>query len=293
MNIKTKRIILIFTGFFFFTNLNAQDTTNFFPHQVGDHWEYRFAEDWSIEKILTIEKDSTDSAGNTFIKYQQEPYFSVRIDSVNNVYEWDGLFQEDYGLWYKFPGQVGDRWVVRNDTFFNKITWAHIVDIFPGVVFFNIPATVMQIDYWWETVDDDSFWVETRYLADGYGFVERMFEPGGVTVAAGAIINGVSYGILTGLEDRDVIPEEITLAQNYPNPFNPVTTIRYDIPVNTHASLKVFNLLGQEVAVLTDRRHLPGSYEVTFDASHLSSDFYVYVLQTAEVKRSGRMLFVQ
>ncbi|NLT52227.1 MAG: T9SS type A sorting domain-containing protein [Ignavibacteria bacterium] len=87
----------------------------------------------------------------------------------------------------------------------------------------------------------------------------------------------------------EIKPTEFALSQNYPNPFNPVTTIKYSIPNNgvetQHAAsvqLKVFNLLGQEVATLVNKQQPAGSYEVKFDGSNLPSGIYIYKLTSGE-----------
>ena len=82
---------------------------------------------------------------------------------------------------------------------------------------------------------------------------------------------------------HQAIPDEYQLLQNYPNPFNPTTEIRYQIPEVSHISLKVFNLLGQEVATLFEGIRQPGNYEATFsagggDGSKLASGVYLYRL---------------
>ena len=78
------------------------------------------------------------------------------------------------------------------------------------------------------------------------------------------------------------LPNQVVLHQNYPNPFNPSTLIRYQLPVSSVVSLKVFDMLGREVAVLVDGKVNAGSHEVTFNADGLSSGVYFYQLQTNE-----------
>jgi hypothetical protein len=78
---------------------------------------------------------------------------------------------------------------------------------------------------------------------------------------------------------QETIPEEYTLYQNYPNPFNPITTIRFSLPEEARVTLKVYNLLGQEVATVLEHEEFDeGAQEVEFDAQGLSSGVYFYRL---------------
>jgi endo-1,4-beta-xylanase len=88
-------------------------------------------------------------------------------------------------------------------------------------------------------------------------------------------------------------PRAFSLSQNYPNPFNPSTRIRYSIGGRTHVSLKVYNLLGAEVATLVDEPQNEGEYEVAFDASRLSSGVYLYRLTAGEFQSAKRLAIVR
>lgn len=92
------------------------------------------------------------------------------------------------------------------------------------------------------------------------------------------------YGIgpVVGVDKQPSIPEKFELAQNYPNPFNPTTVIGYQIPsVGTRfiVSLKIYDLLGQEITTLFDGIRQPGKYEATFDGNKLASGVYFYQLK--------------
>jgi len=76
-------------------------------------------------------------------------------------------------------------------------------------------------------------------------------------------------------------PEHFELFQNYPNPFNPTTTISYQLPRDSRVSLKIFNLLGQEVASLVDENRLAGYHEEHWDARGFASGIYIYQLSLA------------
>ena len=78
-------------------------------------------------------------------------------------------------------------------------------------------------------------------------------------------------------------PSEFSLNQNYPNPFNPVTIIGYRVPVVSDVRLAVYDVLGRQVSVLVDRREAAGTYETLFDASTLSSGWYLYRLTCSSV----------
>ena len=69
----------------------------------------------------------------------------------------------------------------------------------------------------------------------------------------------------------DKLPESFELKQNYPNPFNPTTTIQYSIPSNGNVELKIYDILGREVATLVNETKAPGNYEVNFNAANLAS----------------------
>jgi len=74
------------------------------------------------------------------------------------------------------------------------------------------------------------------------------------------------------------IPTEFSLSQNYPNPFNPTTTIDFTLPSATYVSLKVFDLLGNQVAFLIDQQQEAGSYSLLFDGTNLASGNYIYII---------------
>ncbi len=89
------------------------------------------------------------------------------------------------------------------------------------------------------------------------------------------------------------LPTQFILGQNYPNPFNPVTTISWQAPVASHQVLKVFDILGNEVAKLIDEYRSAGVYEVEFDASTLNSGVYIYRLTTNNFTSTKKMILLK
>jgi hypothetical protein len=103
---------------------------------------------------------------------------------------------------------------------------------------------------------------------------------------------------LTSVEYVDLVPRTLMLHQNYPNPFNPSTVIRYSLPgVGTRhdVSLRVYDLLGREIATLVDEQKDAGNHEVNFDTAslHLASGVYVYRLNTPTGVVSRQMMLVK
>jgi hypothetical protein len=100
--------------------------------------------------------------------------------------------------------------------------------------------------------------------------------------SAGYIFAGTDSGVfrisvpgVTGINRRNIgIPVGYALEQNYPNPFNPVTTISYQLPTQSHVTLKIFDVLGREVATLVNGVEEPGYKSVNFNANWLASGVY-------------------
>jgi Secretion system C-terminal sorting domain len=110
------------------------------------------------------------------------------------------------------------------------------------------------------------------------------------------INNWLDYGAAnpTGvIEAQGAKPVNYVLKQNYPNPFNPTTNIAYSIPKSGQVSLKVFNLLGQEVVTLHNGYQQAGNYTTSFDASGLASGVYLYRLQSGNVSISKKFVLMK
>jgi hypothetical protein len=97
----------------------------------------------------------------------------------------------------------------------------------------------------------------------------------------------------TSVEQIAEIPTDFNLEQNYPNPFNPSTMIRYSMPHSGWVQLKVFNLMGEEVATLVNQVQSAGSFECRFDAAGLASGMYFYRLQTEGFSETKKLLLVR
>jgi hypothetical protein len=89
------------------------------------------------------------------------------------------------------------------------------------------------------------------------------------------------------------LPEKFNLYQNYPNPFNPSTTIKFSLPSSSYATLKIYNALGEEIAVLVNKELTTGTYEIEWDASDLPSGIYFYQLKTDGYVETKKMILMK
>lgn len=123
--------------------------------------------------------------------------------------------------------------------------------------------------------------VDSRNTQPDTGIVQS----GGVTLLLG--------GPLSDVTQSEPLPTGFSLLQNYPNPFNPSTKIRFNIPRSTVMTLKVYNLLGQEIETIASGEWTPGEYTVGWTPQGLASGVYIYRLQAGDFTESRKLLFIK
>ena len=152
---------------------------------------------------------------------------------------------------------------------------------------------------------------------NGENWVLKNEGLGNVNVDAVCIINGYIFagttnsgvyrrplGELTGIEQiLNEIPSQFSLSQNYPNPFNPSTTINFAIPLlrgvsgeagrGVFTSIKVYDILGNEITTLDNQQLTPGTYSVNWDASNFPSGVYFYRLSAGEFTETNKMILLK
>lgn len=121
-------------------------------------------------------------------------------------------------------------------------------------------------------------------------FVDKVNSSLYVGTKSGQIYEYVNA---TDIEEPADLPTEFALEQNYPNPFNPTTNIKFSVINTGNYSLKVYNILGEEVVTLINNQLNPGNYTVTFDASKLSSGIYIYHLSGSNLNMVKKMMLMK
>ncbi len=126
-----------------------------------------------------------------------------------------------------------------------------------------------------------------------YSFIDNNIAVGKCIYRLKQIDNNGSYKYSAEVEIETETPTQFSLTQNYPNPFNPSTTINYQLPISGNVNLKVFDVLGKEVASLVNEKKEAGSYTVEFSAKNLASGTYFYRLQAGDFVQIKKMVILK
>jgi hypothetical protein len=150
----------------------------------------------------------------------------------------------------------------------------------------NYPITIS----WVANIDDENeYALEIRSVNDDKTISKKIIlavEENNATIDKEVL----SVKLLISTKSVVEIPKEYALYQNYPNPFNPTTKIKYDLPVASKVTLKVYNILGQEVETLRDEIEEPGFKSVELNGSTLSSGVYFYKIDAVGINTQGKQL---
>jgi hypothetical protein len=285
------------------TTTVAQSPLSFFPHHVGDLWQYRFY--WIGPLARTEQFDSAFALApsDLFIRARVREY-----DPPSNYTVWYLIRDSTYVYYgvtpggnpsaypakflYKLDASPGEAWRVRYpappDTTYREVARVTLVDT---IQLFGRTTVSKEIWYGITVLGaTDTTWWDTRWLSSGFGLIEAQLEPMTPYGLVGAIIDSVRYGSIVNVPDPIEVPDHFMLGQNFPNPFNPRTTIRFSLPYETHVRVEVFDLLGRKVRTLLDEKLPRGTHSLVWDASQQASGVYYYRLQTNEAVLTRAML---
>ncbi len=196
------------------------------------------------------------------------------------------------GIWRTEDG--GFNWIQQ---FTGDFVDAHFFNKDKGWVIGKVNETNVLL----RTIDGGNNWSEVGapYTQGDFKTIDFVDELHGWIYAYSWNSNELlrtTNGGVTFVEDErfsNVQPTDFTLFQNYPNPFNPSTKISWQSPVSGHQSLKIYDVIGNEVATLVNEFKNAGRYEVDFNASSLSSGIYFYKLQSGSFIQTKKMIFLK
>ncbi len=180
---------------------------------------------------------------------------------LNLVLDWDSLVTA-----------TGYRFLLANDSLFNTV----IHDTLVNTSSFNF--------YDWFAVNIDNLYWKVRTINDG-------------GIGPWSETNYFNI-ILTDIKNENQLPTEFALMQNYPNPFNPSTTITYHLPKTANVELKVYDIIGNEIATLVNEEKSAGVFEVQFNVTQdtrpaMSSGVYFYKLTAGDFVQTKKMILIK
>ncbi|MEO8232257.1 MAG: T9SS type A sorting domain-containing protein, partial [Ignavibacteriota bacterium] len=180
------------------------------------------------------------------------------------------------------------------------INWTQINSSFTSINDLDVNGIVLYINHTtpYFSTDLGETWTQIN-LAGGPNSFQKIKVANGYFYGAGGGSVGKSIyrknlSSIVNIEVQEyLLPVAYDLLQNYPNPFNPSTKISWQSPVGSHQTLKIYDVLGNEVATLLDEYTEAGRYEITFDASRLASGIYFYRLQAGQFIETRKMILLK
>jgi CotH kinase protein/Secretion system C-terminal sorting domain len=256
---------------YFYKNKDSKDVRL----HAGPIWDF----DWAWKNINECEVNAIDGSGWTYL-----------ISSVCQSYPippgWMNKFLQDTN----FTNELHTRFSLLRQTILSETTLNHYVDSIHTLV---NEAQVRHYQRW-------------PILGINVGTPEVDAEPTTFDGEIAKFKNWISTRLnwldanmpgkdiqVTSVQSTVTRPKDFVLYQNYPNPFNPTTVIHYYLPVASHAVVKVYDVLGREVATLVNEQKSAGLYQVTFDAHLLTSGVYFYSLQAGTFTETKKLVLIK
>ena len=259
-----------------------------YPLHVGNCWQYDVS-GWGPVSSARIEKDTLMPNGQHYaqIFYDATTVGYYERQAGNKVFLYNKQTQNE-DLWYDFSLSTGDtvnsipNGSDTTDIFFS---YYHVDTLFGT----NRRQWGFWIDHARHFIDDE----QAIEITDSLG-VTDITMCFGFSTLRGAIINGITYGTVTNIGNNpEPFPSRFQLQQNYPNPFNPQTKISFSVPKESFITLKIFDVLGREVATLMNEKKPVGEYSVPWNADNVPSGVYFYKLLAGDFVETKKMVFVK
>jgi Secretion system C-terminal sorting domain len=261
----------------------------YFPLHSGDVWQYGVTNIDDPDPLTNfVGYDNIRAEGNTTMP-NQKTYIVLKSDKGYVFQNWylrkDGFAVYQYSpendseyLRYDFSKSIGD-----------SIGPYQIVQNILSSSIFGSKRREFEISGE-RTIEG----VSGSTVADSIGIVAMGTGISYGLNLTGAIIDNQTYGtILSVKNDPHPVPAGFTLSQNYPNPFNPTTNFQFSLPLSGHVTLKIYDVLGREVATIVNEKMAAGSYTRQWNASGIASGIYFYRLQTSNFQQTRKLVLLK
>lgn len=280
--------VLLFVSILISTTLTIAQSFTYFPLSVGNKWFFASTGSGDILTIYEVISDTILSDGKVYSRIDA----SVKTDTGWTRCENSLFLRVENEVLYRFP----------SDTVLN-FNWND------STSFFELPEGFTEIHVGTSEIFNESRVTYYLYIYYPYEYVSYTDSIGWNALHAltwhdwtnlsrylvGCIIDNQIYGRTITDVNLDIknIQNYYELYQNFPNPFNPNTTIKYSIPVSTQVSLKVFDIIGSEVATLVNEQQEAGTFSINFDASKLTSGIYFYQIKAGNFIETKKFILIK
>lgn len=297
MRIVNFLIIILLTH-----NIFAQNNMlDYYPMHIGDERQYfKYAYDFFAEETVAVKGIAYEKIiGDTILNNGELYFIFERDDRPADLLEFRRLDSTNMKVYqYSEGSNCGNNEIdVFNLNYFNDTTWfdcygeEHYIQ--------NDSLLVNDFNFISPQMKDiiPSWGIYINTLTKGMGLT--MLEDGDrgthdFEYLVYAKINNVIYNVPTNIKtNHKIFLSSFKLNQNYPNPFNPATTISYSIPNRDFVTLKIFDCLGKEVALLENGFKNSGEYSIRFDATNIASGIYFCKLTTSRFSKTNKMVLLR
>ena len=281
------------------TVTSTDSLVDVFPIRIGNQWTYNYDYEYRDEGVILQESDT----GTVILKIFNN---IVAIDSTR----W--FVQETGSHWSRYNYQPWSGPSIQIDTFeIVEINYGnHRLyrtgdpnQIYTSVLPFYSSFTDTQIVYRYAVVDTEGFKklnvsagrVFSFIFKQGIGLSTVGMGDGCLCIPYYWTAHSLRSSVITGINKsrEDLLSRSYSLNQNYPNPFNPSTTFSFNLPSRSFVLLKVFDLIGKEVATIVSEEMQAGNYSRQWNASDLPSGVYFYRLQAGSFEETKKLILLK
>jgi hypothetical protein len=242
------------------------------------------------------------TGGGVFLSTNQGINWTNTTNGLNNSWVWSlGVSGSDVfagtvkaGVWTRPLSELG---LPVELTSFSAYAKGDIISLY-----WETATEINNMGFNVERSANKSDWTKIAYVQGNqnsttiraYSYLDKSVSKSGkYYYRLKQIDNNGSYKYSNIIEVDFIAPSVFNLSQNFPNPYNPSTMIKYQIPKSAFVNLKVYDILGKEVATLVNEDKVVGSYEINFDASKLASGVYIYQLKANDFAASKKMILIK
>lgn len=279
--------LLIFSGL-----LCAQEP---YPLKLGNSWTTRdffFRPNYKISVVDSNIIINNNKYYEIYSLFMNSPFtYYARLREDGYYVDFDSVNLRER-IYFKENLQIGDYWY-NEDSFGFKNHYT-VVDTGYYLIFGRSTKIFLVF------VTDSMLSDNEYYWSEDFGLLQYTVEDpfaGNLYWLSGCVIDGVVYGdtslTIVSVDDSSPPPKEYLLKQNYPNPFNPITNINFYLPVRIRVQLKIYDILGNEIAEIVNGEEDAGNHQVVFNGRELSSGIYFYKLIAGSYVETKKMILIK